>query len=226
MNWLKSHPVVIGRIGAVWVGTPKRGLKIPHGWTTQENQPGRVSLRTRGWKTLVRTVGKQPTGKQPIGVMGEGRGQESSNTVVGSLLLSPLMRSYTHENVDHPSFESFEHEFSFCLVREDMQPHLTTAVSPGPQLFGHVGETGNWNAPKGSDHCFEEVWGIRKRQEDQGSVQRAQSRAKTSSDSAALSSSLVAVCPFRSLLVDGQLEFDPQSHRGYTPCPSIAVPIE
>ena len=145
---------------------------------------------------------------------GDGRGQESSNTVVGSLLLSPLMRSYTRENVDHPSFESFEHEFSFCFVREDMQPHLTTAVSPGPQLFGHVGETGNWNAPKGSDHCcFEEVWGIRKRQEDQGSVQRAQSRAKTSSDSAALSSSLVAVCPFRSLLVDGQLEFDPQSHR-------------
>ena len=44
-------------------------------------------------------------------------------------------------------------------------------------------------------------------------MQRAQNRAKTSSDSAALSSSLVAVCPFRSLLVDGQLEFDPQSHR-------------
>ena len=95
-----------------------------------------------------------------------------------------------------------------------MQPHVTTVVSPGPQLFGHVGETGNWNAPKGSDHCcFKEVWGIRKTQEDQGSVQRAQSCAKTSSDSAALSSSLVAVCPFRSLLVDGQLEFDPQSHR-------------
>ena len=46
---------------------------------------------------------------------GDGRGQESSNTVVGSVLLSPLMRSCARENVDHPSSESFEHEFTFVL---------------------------------------------------------------------------------------------------------------